>query len=121
MNDRFGHQAGDAVLRDFGAALRQVVREGDLPGRLGGDEFAVLLYDCDLLRAEQVAERLRQITTGLQLPDASRLSLSIGLCLITPPMSFAQAYRCADQALYAAKAAGRNCVQRSLASEVSLS
>lgn len=121
VNDRFGHQAGDAVLRDFGAALRQVVREGDLPGRLGGDEFAVLLYDCDLLRAEQVAERLRQITTGLQLPDASRLSLSIGLCLITPPMSFAQAYRCADQALYAAKAAGRNCVQRSMVSEASLS
>ena len=60
INDRFGHLAGDAVLKGFGERLAEVVREGDLAARLGGDEFMLLLTDC---KASQVPDVLRRLDT----------------------------------------------------------
>ena len=58
INDSFGHHTGDALLRQIGPRIRQVVRHGDLVARLGGDEFAVLLYGANTLKAATVAQRI---------------------------------------------------------------
>ena len=60
VNDRYGHQAGDDVLREFAEVLRETVRDIDLAARYGGEEFAVLLPQTDLEGAERLAERLRE-------------------------------------------------------------
>lgn len=62
INDRFGHPAGDAVLKGFADRLAEVVREGDLAARLGGDEFMLLLTDCKTSHVPQVLRRLESIT-----------------------------------------------------------
>ena len=76
INDSFGHQTGDALLREIGPRIRQVVRRNDLVARLGGDEFAVVLYGADAYKATAVA---RRITTLLEEPiDVSTASLHVG-------------------------------------------
>ena len=62
INDRFGHPAGDAVLKGFAEHLAEVVREGDLAARLGGDEFMLLLTDCKASQVPEVLRRLESIT-----------------------------------------------------------
>jgi diguanylate cyclase len=106
INDSFGHQTGDALLRQIGPRIRQVVRHEDLVARLGGDEFAVLLYGADAYEATTVA---RRITTLLEQPiDVSTASLhvgaSIGVALApTHTQDAADLLRCADIAMYRAK------------------
>jgi two-component system cell cycle response regulator len=60
VNDSYGHDAGDAVLREFATRIRRNTRGIDLACRLGGEEFVVVMPDCDLAKAYQVGERLRQ-------------------------------------------------------------
>ncbi|TFH85613.1 EAL domain-containing protein [Billgrantia azerbaijanica] len=112
INDTAGHTAGDHLLRQVADLLRRHLREGDLLARLGGDEFAVILEDCDLPRAQQVAEKLRQT-----LADASfaweettfRPGCSIGVVPITSTSTDAcSLQRAADIACYLAKEQGRN-------------
>jgi len=106
INDSFGHQTGDALLRQIGPRIRQVVRRNDLVARLGGDEFAVLLYGADAYKATTVA---RRITTLLEQPiDVSTASLhvgaSIGVALAPEHATSAHdLIRCADIAMYRAK------------------
>ncbi len=106
INDSFGHQTGDALLREIGPRIRQVVRRNDLVARLGGDEFAVVLYGADAYKATTVA---RRITTLLQEPiDVSTASLhvgaSIGVALAPEHATSAdELIRCADIAMYRAK------------------
>jgi diguanylate cyclase (GGDEF)-like protein len=106
INDSFGHQTGDALLREIGPRIRQVVRRNDLVARLGGDEFAVVLYGADAYKATTVA---RRITTLLQEPiDVSTASLhvgaSIGVALAPAHATGAdELIRCADIAMYRAK------------------
>jgi diguanylate cyclase (GGDEF)-like protein len=106
INDSFGHQTGDALLRQIGPRIRQVVRRNDLVTRLGGDEFAVLLYGADAYKATTVA---RRITTLLEQPiDVSTASLhvgaSIGVALAPEHARTADdLLRCADIAMYRAK------------------
>lgn len=111
VNDRFGHHAGDEVLRRFGALLKSCTRGGDIVARMGGEEFAALLPATDLEQAIAVAERIR--TTLEQ--EAFRTDLhefhittSIGLTVILPEDTLHAAFARADHALYAAKEAGRN-------------
>ena len=116
FNDRYGHPAGDVCLQQVAAALaNQVQRPADLATRLGGEEFAVLLPSTEEIGAHQVAERIRAAVAGLNMPHASsalgHLTVSIGVATIRPFGSeheAAQLVSWADQALYAAKAAGRN-------------
>lgn len=110
INDQLGHPEGDVVLTRFAALLRESLRQGDLAGRLGGDEFAVLLFNCTLPTAQRIGERLREATGAVRASDGRAVSLSAGLAAAVPGEAFENLYRRADRALYAAKAAGRNCL-----------
>jgi len=110
INDQLGHPEGDAVLTRFAALLRDSLRQGDLAGRLGGDEFAVLLFNCSPATARRIGERLCQAAGTVHASDGRAISLSAGLAAARPGEAFEPLYRRADRALYAAKAAGRNCI-----------
>ena len=106
INDSFGHHTGDALLRQIGPRIRQVVRHGDLVARLGGDEFAVLLHGADTFKATTVARRL---STLLEEPiDVGHASLRVGASIgvaLAPEhaLSSTDLLRCADIAMYRAK------------------
>lgn len=111
VNDRHGHGMGDTVLRRIAAILRETVRDIDLPARYGGDEFAVLLVDSDRERALAVADRIRQQVGRQVFADHPGLviTLSIGVAEVAPDHTTLDAWvQAADDALYRAKAAGRN-------------
>jgi diguanylate cyclase (GGDEF)-like protein len=109
VNDRGGHEVGDAVLRELGVVFGEACPEGAVAGRIGGDEFVVILRGLDADAALRVTERLRD-ALGKGLDDAGfPLRLSAGIS--TYPYDGAgttHLLRAADQALYRAKAAGKN-------------
>jgi len=112
INDRHGHEAGDAVLKAAAACLADGVRHSDLVGRIGGEEFSALLPDTDREGAMQLAEKLRVEIETLR-PDigAERLSItaSLGVAIGGPASpSIAEVQRRADEAMYQAKRKGRN-------------
>jgi diguanylate cyclase len=114
VNDRFGHERGDEVLRLIANAIRDSVRDGDLVGRIGGEEFGVFLHDADLEVADLVAERIRAAVNGLFITSegtAQRLSVSIGGAVSSGAVGFSELFRIADRRLYEAKHAGRNRVE----------
>jgi two-component system cell cycle response regulator len=114
VNDTYGHDAGDDVLREFSTRIRQTVRGADLACRFGGEEFVVVMPDTDPAAAAAVAERLRAIIekTPFALKSAATaisLTASFGLsCSIGGAETPEQLLKQADQALYTAKAEGRN-------------
>jgi diguanylate cyclase (GGDEF)-like protein len=109
VNDRHGHIIGDEVLRQVGAVLRETARESDTVGRPGGDELALLALETDREGAYRLAERIQQALATRSLP--MQVTLSIGICTSLPDTEQASTFfRRADQALYAAKNKGRNCV-----------
>lgn len=111
VNDRWGHPAGDEVLRAFAQLIRDELRDVDTPGRLGGEEFAVLLPDTELPDAAVVAERTRRALNKLQ-PTFSDAPLaqtaSFGLAQLEPNETGDELMQRADAALYRAKAEGKN-------------
>lgn len=116
VNDRYGHNSGDAVLREFGRRLVALSRrEQDVVGRWGGEEFLLVLDDMSLRDATVFAERLRQQVAEVpfDIGDQSiTVTVSIGIAWIDiPPPPLEQAVRRADAALYDAKRGGRNRVQ----------
>jgi diguanylate cyclase (GGDEF)-like protein len=119
VNDRFGHAAGDEVLRSVAARFRDSLRASDIPARLGGEEFAALLPETSLAAAEEVAERLRHdiAATGFCFAEAShRVTISIGVAELSPAdTSLDSLLSRADAALYDAKHAGRDRVACRLA------
>jgi len=118
-NDRYGHLAGDACLRQVAAALKAGVRQGgDLAARYGGEEFVVVLPGADAAAARQVAESLRRRVEALALPHADNpggavVTISLGVATTQPARDQAPTALVdqADQALYRAKAGGRNRVE----------
>ncbi|GAB3260924.1 sensor domain-containing diguanylate cyclase [Chitinimonas naiadis] len=113
VNDSYGHDAGDQVLRAFTDRLQTQLRETDVFGRIGGEEFAVLLLENDDALLREVAERLRNslAATPILLADGSPLfvTVSIGSSHCRPEeMTLEVLLKQADQALYIAKRAGRN-------------
>ena len=115
INDRFGHATGDRVLRLFAEICTANLRSTDLVGRLGGEEFAVLMADANRDNAFLVAERLRAAfeTAAMVLDERTIAStLSIGVSIIQDPaQDLVSLLGQADQALYRAKARGRNRVE----------
>jgi len=105
INDRSGHQTGDRVLRLCAETLRRTVRAIDFVARYGGDEFCMLLPETERSGALRLAERLRETVHGLPEPTST---ISIGIALWAPGASRDGLLREADDALYAAKEAGRN-------------
>jgi diguanylate cyclase (GGDEF)-like protein len=112
INDRHGHPAGDIVLRAVADALRESVREIDLPARWGGEEFAVILPGTGLDGAAQVAERLRESIADRRIVSRAGLPLAVtasfGVASASGEASLAQLLVGADDALYRAKRAGKN-------------
>ncbi len=111
INDTFGHQAGDEVLKTCAGCGSREVRPLDCFGRYGGEEFELLLIQTDLEGARIVAERIRNAMNRLSFPQISpdlRVTVSIGLAQYRPKEEIHETEKRADVALYRAKAAGRN-------------
>jgi diguanylate cyclase (GGDEF)-like protein len=115
INDAFGHQAGDRVLRRIARVLRESLRAVDVAARYGGDEFAIILPDTDLQQASEVAERLRRSVEKhpFMVGDTSvTLTLSLGAAARLPQSAVLteELIKMADHALFQAKTGGRNTV-----------
>jgi len=115
INDEFGHQMGDDVLRLVAARLKGSVRDGEI-ARYGGEEFAVVLYNKSLQIGRLIAERIRGAIESAEMKVRStgtpigRVTVSIGVAEYKSRLLVADLVRNADEALYAAKRKGRNCV-----------
>ncbi len=112
INDTYGHVVGDLVLSEFGELLQDQLRNVDVIGRFGGEEFAAVLVDMDLSQAEAVSERLLKVVKEHCFggDNALRCTASIGLAPVSSQLgSYREWINAADQALYQAKSAGRNC------------
>ncbi|MBY5993350.1 GGDEF domain-containing protein [Ferrimonas balearica] len=108
LNDRLGHAAGDQLLTRFATLLQQQVRGSDLPARYGGEEFVVLCPHTDEMGALTLAERVREQWQHLTADLPSAQTVSIGVAALEPGATPEQLLDTADQALYRAKAQGRN-------------
>jgi diguanylate cyclase (GGDEF)-like protein len=117
VNDTYGHLTGDAVLATLSATLRALLRDYDIIGRFGGEEFAVLLPQTDVVKAEQITERLRAKLAELTVTTGSgggaeaplQVTVSIGVATLQAARrDLDELIAAADVALYRAKAQGRN-------------
>jgi diguanylate cyclase len=112
INDRYGHQAGDKVLRIIAKRLTDQVRESDFVARYGGEEFVVLLPEADPASALAVAEKLRKSIDDLEFhyrDEPVPITISCGIATFRQNDDPESVFRRADAALYRAKEAGRNC------------
>jgi diguanylate cyclase (GGDEF)-like protein len=116
VNDAYGHDAGNRLLRQLANAIQAELRATDVPARYGGDEFIVLLPETPANGALDVAERIRTAISGTPLPLEGKSvvsSVSIGIaCFPDDGRSLDALAARADRALYLAKQKGRNCVVR---------
>ncbi len=114
INDTLGHSAGDVALRQFASALKSSLRDSDIPGRMGGEEFGIILPNTDLKNGALLAERLRQnVEESIALHQGKKITftVSIGLAAYSEEISnIDDLLRKVDEALYEAKAEGRNCI-----------
>lgn len=115
-NDTYGHQAGDECIRRVAAVLKGTLRRpADLAARYGGEEFAVILPGADIAGAAAVGERVRAGVEALRLPHVNNVvghdvTISLGVAVVVPDIRVSPAtlVAAADEALYKAKAVGRN-------------
>lgn len=117
INDTFGHAAGDEVIREMGKIIKTSFRKTDIAGRIGGEEFAVVLKDASLEEAAKKAEQLRETIAGQKVVCGNHeigFAVSIGVAAnrIDTDVIYdiAETLKMADNALYKAKAMGRNLV-----------
>jgi two-component system, cell cycle response regulator len=115
INDTFGHEAGDTVLRTFADTLRRLTRISDMCGRLGGDEFLIVISHVSATNIEVAINRFRELFGSLSFPFAGqsvKISATFGVagCESGEIKDFNLLVRKADEMLYEAKRAGRNCV-----------
>jgi two-component system cell cycle response regulator len=113
VNDTYGHDAGDVVLREFANRIRRNTRGIDLACRMGGEEFVIIMPNTEMGRAYQIGERLRACIASdpfvIKPNQAIRVTTSVGLASMETADDTAQTlFKRADQALYASKRSGRN-------------
>ncbi len=106
VNDTFGHQTGDLVLKETSEIIREKLRASDLPARWGGEELAILLPETDLEGAKSVAESIRQKIESHQYSEVGHVTASLGVATLIDENT--DLFAIADKALYQAKEAGRN-------------
>lgn len=116
VNDKFGHQRGDQILKKVAVAVKNTLRRSDIVGRYGGDEFFVILTQTKAENAKVAAERIRKIINSLSFksPYTTPIKVTMSIGISGYPYVDVKNYRDlidqADKALYLAKASGRNCV-----------
>jgi two-component system cell cycle response regulator len=116
VNDRYGHLAGDEVLKTVAKALTQGIRIEDILARFGGEEFVVLAREADATAAKALAERLRQLVevaqtrweSGDEVPVGIQVTVSVGVAQLGPDEDERELFQRADGAAYEAKKQGRN-------------
>lgn len=108
INDRYGHEVGDSVLMRFTRELQPMLRVHDRLGRWGGEEFLVLCSETEGEDARALAERIRRHTEGLEFDQVGQVTLSIGIASLAHGQTIEGLIAAADQAMYRAKALGRN-------------
>ncbi len=123
INDTYGHEAGDLILQNLGSLLVALTRQSDIACRYGGEEFVLLLVNAPIEAAERRAEALRALFADMHTPHgtiALRSTVSLGVATFPEHASNGRKLiNASDRALYAAKAAGRNCVRRADGVEIS--
>jgi diguanylate cyclase (GGDEF)-like protein len=109
INDNYGHETGDVVLRAFAGLLRKQTRPTDILARYGGEEFVILMANCDLASAVALAERIRSTVaaTGIE-PLSAPITASFGVAELQKGETGDSLINRADEALYKAKQSGRN-------------
>jgi diguanylate cyclase (GGDEF)-like protein len=111
VNDRFGHGMGDEVLRRVSSALAKTLRASDMAARWGGEEFLIVLTDTGIEGARLCAERIRVAVEALDIPRVGSITISAGTAELLRGEDLSITLLRADELLYKAKAAGRNCVR----------
>ncbi len=111
VNDTYGHQVGDIVLQELSAVLKRRIRKEDALGRWGGEEFLVLLPQCDLAAAYALAEKLRALIESHAFSRVGSKTISFGVATFHVGDDEKSMVARADEALYRAKAHGRNRVE----------
>ncbi|MBR4903991.1 MAG: diguanylate cyclase [Selenomonadaceae bacterium] len=121
VNDNYGHQIGDEVLKAFGLILGRAFRTKDIIGRVGGDEFMVFMPDMSkeyLGRSEEISQEILHELAILKVGDAEHFSCSIGIGTDAGNYDFKKLYLLADKALYESKERGKACYVRFSSDEV---
>jgi diguanylate cyclase (GGDEF)-like protein len=114
VNDAYGHQDGDAVLRKLVKITKRILRKSDLVARYGGEEFAVIMPETSIKRAFTVAERIRKNVANILKCKELNITISIGISTLSEKInSVYDLIRIADEALYRAKRDGKNKVVKS--------
>ncbi|MFW6080873.1 MAG: GGDEF domain-containing protein [Desulfosalsimonas sp.] len=111
VNDNYGHQKGDYILRHMISELRSELRQTDIIARYGGEEFLVIMVDSNIDGAGECAERLRKKAEKIKysgFSDSFQVTISIGITMYCPSENVDELIKRADNALYLAKAEGRN-------------
>lgn len=110
INDTYGHHVGDQVLIEFANLIKSSLNENSIIGRWGGEEFMILCKKTKLKEAQSIAEDLRQKVEAKKFPMINQLTCSFGVAAYEKNTIYHDIVRFADQALYAAKAKGRNAI-----------
>lgn len=113
INDKYGHQTGDLVLQKMAQAIKSALRESDIFGRIGGEEFLIVLIETDRKTALLTGERIRSCIETLSInteKETIHITVSIGLTFFKEGDDISTICKRSDEALYAAKKNGRNCV-----------
>ena len=108
INDNYGHDTGDQVLKLIGELLRKLVRDGDLVLRWGGEEFIILLKNCSLINAFNKASELRVAVSALSEKLGFNITMSFGVSEIRENSDVESVVNEADEAMYESKNTGRN-------------
>jgi diguanylate cyclase (GGDEF)-like protein len=111
INDRFGHNAGDLVLKSMAEFIKNRIRKVDCLARWGGEEFVILLPDTPADKAAVLAEELRESLSRMDIPGVDCVTASFGVAGYCPGDTVDSLVNKADNMMYEAKAAGRNCVR----------
>jgi len=111
INDTFGHETGDKILRQVGECLHYQLRASDVIGRWGGEEFLILALEEDQKRALYLANRLRETVESYEFTDSLPITMSFGVALSRERDTVKSLLQLADQAMYRAKNNGRNRVE----------
>jgi two-component system cell cycle response regulator len=119
INDTYGHLVGDAVLRETGIRMAAAVRNYDWVGRYGGEEFLIIVPGCDAAGVSASAERLRHSVSGQSFPSSAgplKVTISLGMVVADADeiLDCESLLRSADEALYTAKARGRNRIESAI-------